>query len=165
LRHLAVWFLDETGQSECAAAIGQWNALPDIAIAGLRAIRRNAKGHGKPRLCQRDSLDNGIPEHGSIQNHVIRRHHHQYGIVTLALRPECSQRQRRCRIATKGFKQGFTLFAKQAHLLGHDEAMVLIANQQRFAEPGNAIQTSHGCLQHRLLADQRQKLFRIFFSG
>ena len=54
--------------------------------------------------------------------------------------------------------------AEQANLFGNDEAMLFIANDQRFKKSGNPVNTSHRRLQHGLLADQRQQLLGIFFT-
>ena len=55
--------------------------------------------------------------------------------------------------------------ADLAQLFGDHEAMGIVAHHQRRPHAGQPVQAQHRLLQHGLLADQRQQLLRVEFTG
>jgi hypothetical protein len=66
-------------------------------------------------------------------------------------------RYRRCGVAAHGLQQDARrLHADLPHLLGHDEAMVFVADQQRGMQPVDPLQTLNGLLQQGFVRGARQ---------
>ena len=50
-------------------------------------------------------------------------------------------------------------------MLGNRKTVLLVANQDGLAQSVDAVKTGDGFLKHRLVTDERQQLFGIFFTG
>ena len=85
-----------------------------------------------------------VAEMPGIADEVIGRQNEQQWIVTLRCRFERGHGDGRCRVASHRFQQdGVRLDADLTHLFRHDEAVILIADQQW---SGKTIQSSQALL-------------------
>ena len=86
---------------------------------------------------------------------MIGRHDHHYWVGAIAPRQQGRQRQGRRRIAPGRLKYDGSFTPLLTKLLGHGKTMVLVADQQRRLNAGQAIQPANRQLQHRFAANQR----------
>jgi len=90
---------------------------------------------------------------GSVADHVVGGEHEQQGVSPKAVGMEGRHRDRRSRVAADRLQQDSRRFHTDlAHLLGHDEAVALVADQQRRRQIAEALQPLLRLLQQRVLA-------------
>ena len=118
------------------------------------------------------SFDRGL-ERRHVADHVIGGQHEQDGVrcmtaaLAFALAGTVERHERRHRnggrgIAADGLEDDrLRRRAELQHLLGHDEAMALVADDDGRREIRQAGDALHRLLQHRLLADQWQQLLGV----
>jgi hypothetical protein len=92
---------------------------------------------------------------------MIGREHQHHGIRISRCKQKGRRGQGRCGIARFGLEdQRRRCGVDFAQLLGDEEPVLGIAHDHRRADAFGALHAQRGLLQHGLLADQRQKLFR-----
>ena len=131
----------------------------DITIAGFRRLRHDAESHQLTSLGSTCGLGNGALKCSHIRYQVIgwQQQHQRLGILR-------HQRQRRdCRrrgcIAPDRFEENsLGRDLNRAHLLGHHEAVFVVAYQRGRRDIGDTGKAQHGFLQHGALRHQRQQL-------
>ena len=98
-----------------------------------------------------------LPEGGSIADDVVGSEHQQQRVIARGHGLEGGNGHGRCGVAAHGLQQDRRgIHADLAHLLGHDEAVVFVADQQRRLEICNSLQTLLGLLQQGLFALARE---------
>ena len=154
--------------SDGLAAVGALGAEADVAVAGLGAVGDDAEGDdGAVQRSRNARVDGGL-EAGEVTDHVVRRHHQQHGVGFR--HGERRQGQGRRGIAADGFEHDVAAAAAhRAQLLGGDEAVFLVAHDDRRLgdrqTPLEAGKPPGRGLQHRLVAHQGQQLLRVLFAG
>jgi hypothetical protein len=137
----------------------------DVAVARLGAVGHHAEGDQLALLREAGAGDQRGAEGVGIADDMVGGQHQQHGVVALLAvlqRGGGGQRHGRRRVAADGLEQdGRGLHAGLAELLGHQEAMFLVAHDDGIGEPVEAVEAAERGLQHGVLAHQRQQLLRI----
>ena len=140
-------------------------AAPDVAIAGLGLVRHDAEGDELAvARCAKADLDR-LVEALDVADHVVGRHHQQHRIGTVR-RSRADRRQRghrdgRRRVTADGLEDDRRrLAAHPAQLLGDDEAMLLVADNDSWFG-GKPRESPDRVLDHRQFADQGQELLGV----
>jgi hypothetical protein len=145
--------LNKAGDRHRCAGPGQGLLGFDVAIAGLRRAGHDPEGHQLPRLGRRHARRHCLTEGRGVADHVVGRQHQQQWILPLGRGLQGRHRHRWTGVAADGLQQDAgELNADLAHLLGHDEAVVLVADQQRRRKPGQTLQALLGLLQQGFFA-------------
>ena len=133
-------------------------ATQDVAITRLGPVRHDAKGHQSPRLGQRQSFLHRRLKRAGVLNQVICRQHQEQRIGPVRRGPQRRQSHGRRCVATGRLQHHVALQGVHlAQLLGHQKAVVFVANDQRLRHRQTCQPRQRG-LQHRLLRTQGQKL-------
>ena len=157
-----VRLLDKPGERESASAA--FDRLPacDVAIAALGPLRINAEGDEHARASGNFGALDRSAEGIGVGDRVIRRHHQHQRIGLAFGDAQRGNARRRRRVAADRLEQqGFRSRGDLAQLLGDDEAVLLIGNDQRRGEAGLAGDPQHRLLQQAGIAEERQQLLRI----
>ena len=126
----AVGFFDKAGNRHRARGPHQGLGRFDVAITRFRGIGHDAKGHQLAGFSGRDASGNGGAKGGGIPNHVVGGEHQQQGIVAPGGGLQGGHGHGGCGVAAHGLQQdGGGVSADLSHLLGHDEAVVFVADQ------------------------------------
>ena len=134
-----------------------WPAQLQIAIAGFRAVRRNAKRHQFARTRRSRAMLDSLQKGGLIFDQVIGRGH-QHQRLRRVLQQQRRRQDRRPGVTRLRFKNnpriGQTDFGC---LIAHQKAKILMGQHQRLgkhlaAEPAKCL------LEQALRAQQRRKL-------
>ena len=137
----------------------------DVAVAGFRPSRGDAKGNQPPCCGVGRRLPHRCAEAFDIGDDVICRQDQQDRISAFTLGVQRRHRDRRRGVAPDRLQDDRPrLDADRAQLLGNHESMLLIAHHQRrddFAQTGDS---QDGVLQQGVLVRQRQKLLGIGFT-
>ena len=138
----------------------------DIAVASFSRGGHDPEGHQLARLrCRRAGRDR-VAEGRGVANGVVRRQDQQQGVIALGRGLKCRHRHRRGRVAAYRLQQDPRRFyADLAHLLGHDEAVIFIADQQWRCQPLQALQSLLGLLQQGFLAAAGQGPILLRIAG
>ena len=125
----------------------------DVAVTGFRRCRHDAEGHQSPRLgCNATRLNRRLKVL-CIANDVVCSQYKQQWIFTAGRGLQGRHCDSWCRVAPHGFEENGPWFDPDlAHLFGHDEAVIVVADQQRSVEPLNAFQALLGLLQQSFFA-------------
>ena len=104
----------------------------DVAVAGFWRRGHDSKRHQLAGFSCCHPRSHRGAEGGGITDHVVCRQHQQQGIFPMGGGLQRCYRHRRSGIAADRLQQDrLGLHADLAQLLGHDEAVVFIADQQR----------------------------------
>ena len=134
-------------------------ARADVAVAGLGRSRRHPECDHLPLLRQRRAARHRLMERVALRNEVVRGHREQHRIVG-SDGVHRGQGERGSGAATFGFKQdGAGPDTGAAQLLLHQEAVGLVADDQRFA-----LAAQRRFLQQRALAVHRVKGLRMVLA-
>ena len=141
---------------------GQRRAALDIAIAGLRPTRGNAEGDQPPGRGRRQrGSDRGEEAVGRADVVIGGQHQQQRFRIALAENEGGGGGGRRGVAADRLEHDRLGLDRQVAQLLGDQEAMILVADQQRRGEAGRIADPLHRRLQQADIGDQRHDLLRI----
>ncbi len=140
-------------------------AARDIAVAGFGPLRGDAERYEMAGASGLGGALDRLPERGEIADRVVRRHdqHQRIGVARSRCRDQAQRRDagRRGGVAAERFEdQRLRRDADFAQLLGDDEAMLLVRDDERRGESGIGDATRR-LLQQAALASQRQKLLRV----
>ena len=125
----------------------------DVAVTGLRGGRHDAEGHELIGLGGGHAGVHGGAEPGGIGDHVVGGQHQQQRVLAMGRGLQGRDRHGRRGVAAHRFQQDpGRLHTDLAHLLGHDEAVLLVADQQRCPQAVQALQPLLGLLQQGLVA-------------
>ncbi len=158
----AVGLLDEGGDVIAAVLAGKSGAAPDIAIAGFRPVGGDAEGDqgAGPRRPCRARQRRG--EGGVIGDGVIGRHDQEQGGGIGRRQHERGNGGGRCGIAPDRLEDdGMRRDRDLPQLLGDDEAMLVIGDDQRRREARAIADPPHRLLQQALARKQREELLGI----
>ncbi len=172
LRRRLVRFLHEAIEDE-GMTMGQArhrDAAPDVTVAGLGRSRRDAEGDQRALLRQPGGAAQRRAKGAAVADDMVRRHHRQHRIAPLGAGVERGQGEGGRRVAPDRFEDdGLRRLPRQAQLLGDDEAVFLVRNDDRrqfveaiFARFG--VPAQHRVLQHRMLAAQGEQLLRMLLA-
>ena len=148
----------------------------DVAIARLGGLRDHAEGHEPPRLGRRQRRPYGRLEGCPVTHHMVGGQDEQQRTRVRGIRgiggdvAQCgSRRQRhmggqrdgRSGVAPDGLQHDpCARHARLTQLLGHHEAVGLVADHDRGRHPRQTCRAGHGRLQHGLAAPgEGQELF------
>ena len=144
----------------------------DVAVARLGGLRDHAEGHEPPRLGRRQRRPYGRLEGRPVTHHMVGGQHEQQGARVSGTRGvgrgirRGSRRQRhmsgqrdgRGGVAPDGLQHDpRALHARLTQLLGHHEAVGLVADHDRGQNPRQTRCAGHGRLQHGLLTPSQGK--------
>ena len=119
----------------------------DVAVAGFRSGRNDPEGHQATGLCSGSTGIHRLAELLRITDQVVGRQYQQQWVLPPSCGLQRCHRDRRRRVPPHWFQQdGVGFNADLPHLLGHDEAMVFIADQQRCLEAIETLQPLLGLL-------------------
>ena len=161
-----VGLFNETGNRTGAQDVGaECVACLDIAVARFRGVWDDPECHQPPCFCSGsagvDSLSKALP----VANDMVCRQDEQQGIFATGQRLEGCDCDRRSCVSTHWLQQdGSRCHPDLPHLFGHDEAVVVIADQQRSAQALQSLKTLVCLLQKGVVAGriaQRPVLLRI----
>ena len=158
LRGLQVRLLDEALDRE---GLALRCALPDVAVAGVRAARRDAEHHERALAGElRGGADSGV-EVRQLGNGVVGGHQQHDAVRVFGAQHQCSG-GRGCRgAAARGLEEQRVRHGGDlAQLLGGEEAMLLVRDRDRRRRTLDAAHAQRRLLQHRALGNQRQELLR-----
>ena len=103
----------------------------DVAVSGFWRCGHDAKGHQSAGFGGRASRGNGGAELLGVANQMVRRQHQQERVIAVGGGLQCGHGHRWSGVASHRLQQDRVGFnAQLAHLFRHDEAVVLIADQQ-----------------------------------
>ncbi len=161
MRGGGVGFLDEALHRAHPGFI-QRRAGFNVAVTGFRRGRHDAEGDQPTRFGVKRGLRHGGAKAFAIGDDVIGRQDQQQRIDALVPGVQRRHRHRRRGIAAHRLQNHHRrLDADRAQLLGHHEAVFLIAHHQRRGDVFGGADPQRGVLQHGVLVDQREKLFGI----
>ena len=153
---------DKAGDRQCALARGDRLPAGDIAIAGLGAVGGDAKGDEQTGFRSFGGPTDRLVKSLRIGDRMIRRHDQHLPVQVAGGNPQGGDRGGRRGVAAGGFEQQpGRLDADLAQLLGNDEAVLLIGDDQRRREPVLPGDPPHRLLQQAGLAEQREQLLRV----
>jgi hypothetical protein len=143
--------------------------LPDVPVARLGARRYDAERHEAPFPSGRDRLRYGAAKCREICEHVVGRQHKEErlfrGLAIACGVRECRERgyrDRRRGVAARRLEQDRgRCEAGLAQLLRDQEAVRLVADDERSCHPRQAGGPERRLLDHRPLSDERQELLRV----
>ena len=187
LCRLQIGFFDKAGNVACRAArlatrvIGRvsgglscnvtvFSAIVgtrlNVAIARLGRVGRDAKGHHRALRRQACAGAHRRLESCNVDDDMIGRHHQQNRVVIVFNSKQCSKSEGWSRISPYRFEHNGAGLAHQPELLGDDKTVLFIADHQRrgHLHAGNALHAAHRGLQQRIVANQGQQLFWVFFA-
>ena len=141
-------------------------AAPDVAVAGLGMARHDAVGDQVAGIGEGDALLHRGLEDGLVGDDVIGGHDHHHRVGILFEQVQGGDGERRCGVASFGFEQdGAGLEADALDLLGHQEAMFLVADEHRGPGMGQLGEAQGGFLQQGAVAEQGQQGLGIMLAG
>ena len=141
----------------------------DVAVARLGGLRDHAEGHEPPRLSRRQRRPYGRLEGRPVTHHMVGGQHEQQGARVSGIRGVARRGSRRQRhmsgqgdgrggVAPDGLQHDpRALHARLTQLLGHHEAVGLVADHDRGQNPRQTRRAGHGRLQHGLLTPGQGK--------
>jgi hypothetical protein len=139
----------------------------EVAVAGFGGARDDAERDELAVLGRRHrARDRGL-ERGQILEHVVRGQHEQQRIVAALLRQHRvrGDRDGRRRIAPGGLEQDAARRETHlAELLGDEETMGFVADDQRARRAGKTREPRRGLLDHGSLAGEREQLLGEQFT-
>jgi len=158
---LRIGFFHKAGNGECVFQSGVFNAATDIAVTGFGFVSDDAKGY-QSALRGRFSGESYPGMEGSrIADHMVSGQHQHQRIIVVSQGMERRQRDCRSRVAAMGFEQNTVRSdAKLVQLLGHDKAVIFVADHQG-RKNIQASQPLHGFLNQRVVRRQGQKLLGV----
>ncbi len=158
----AVGLLDEARDVVATLAAGHGIAAADIAIAGLGPVRRDAEGDEPAAPRRGGGMIDGGDEGGGVGDGVIGRHHQDQRVVRGRDQPERGHGDRRRGVAPHGFEHDRgRRDAGDAKLLGDDEAMLVVGDDDGRREARGVADPQSRLLQQRVRGHERQKLLRV----
>ena len=150
----------------------------DVAVARLGALWDHAEGHEPPRLGRRQRRPYGRLEGRPVAHHMVGGQDEQQrtrvgGIRGVARRGSrrqrhmSGQRDGRGGVTPDGLQHDpCALHARLTQLLGHHEAVGLVADHDRGRHPRQTRRAGHGRLQHGLAAPrEREELLGEVLTG
>lgn len=153
---------DERGHVVGAAARLEFVAAADVAVARVRAFGRDAE---RDETVVRGNLRGGLRglhEGRLVQDHVVGREHEQQGIRIAAQRDQGRGGDGGRGVAADGFEHDRRrLDADLAQLLGHEEALFVVGDDDRRDRMRNAREPQRSLLNQRPVAGEFQILLRI----
>ncbi len=159
---LAVGLLDEAGDAEAAVAFRMGFRPADVAVPGLRALRRHADGHERPGPCRHGAALGRIEEGGNVTDDVIGGKHQEHRVRILGGDDQSGDGGGGRGVAAEGFENDVARRNPDlTKLLGDDEAMLGVADDERRQERVLVADALDRLLQERGLRHQRQQLLRI----
>ena len=137
-----------------------------VTVASLGRVWRDAESHHKTHFGQRGAGAHGAAKSGRVGDHMVRGHHQQHRVGTVARRGQRRQCQRRRSVAPGGLEHDRARSVHEPQLFGNDEAVLFVAHDDRRRElgTGDTLGAPHRGLQQRVVTDQREQLLGIFFS-
>ena len=162
-----VGLLDERRKPE---GVAQGLTLAQVAEPGRGHVGHDAEGHHRTLAGQPIAQGGGGPEGRGVGDHVVRRHRDQHRITTVGGGGQSRERQCRSSIAADRLEDDRSRVAALGRqLVDHQEAVLLVADHDRRGDRdrlprlavGEAVQTAHGRLQKRAVADQWKKLLGV----
>ena len=121
-----------------------------MAVVGFRGRWHDPEGHQAPRLGGLAAGLDGLAELGGIADQMVCCQHQQQWVIAARGGLECGHRYRWGGVAAHRFqKDGVGLDPDLAHLFGHDEAVVFVADQQGSCKGIEALESLLGLLQQR----------------
>ncbi len=137
-------------------------AGPDIAVAGLGPVRCHAESDQGAGARRRGGDLHRGPKSPQVIDDMIRGKQHDQGIAEALFQHDRSHGGGRCGVATLRLEHDrLRRHLGLAQLLGDDEAMLVVADDQRCREAGRVGDPPEGVLEHGELRSQRQELLRI----
>ena len=120
----------------------------DVAITGFGGGRHDAEGDQPAcRGCRQGRLHHG-PKAFRTTDHVVGGQHQQQGVLAARGSFQSGYGHRRCGIAAHRFKQNGCRFnADLPQLLGHDETVVFVTDEEGWGQAGKPFQPLLGLLQ------------------
>ena len=147
-----IGLLHEAGDRHRRGGIEGLGGL-DIAIARFRRRGHDAEGHQPTGLGGRDTGGHGGAEALGAVDHMVGRQDQQQGIGAAGGGLQGGDRHGGGGVAAEGFEEDAgRLHANLAQLLGHDEAVILVADQQGGRQLRQALQPQLGLLQQGVIA-------------
>ncbi len=137
----------------------------DIAVAGFRAVGRDAEDHDGALGCRVHGARESGGEGRVVAHRLVGGGHHQHRVGAVVDRLQRRQRDRRRGVAAHRLQQHRgRLGADLAQLVEHQEAVFLVADDQRRAQlearAGQPAQPRRGLLEQAGAARQHQELLR-----
>ena len=138
----------------------------DVAVAGFRGGRDNAKGNQIAGLGRFHRDQHGGAECILVRDHMVGWQHQQHRVLPVLHGADRSHGNGRRGIAPHRFQdQRGWRNADLAQLLGNHEPVFFIGNHQRRIGARQAAQAQPGGLQQGVLAQQRQELLGMRLAG
>src|SRR5581483_8962347 len=133
----------------------------DIAVARVWLRRLDAEGDKMARIRCATSARHRIAKRRAVTDHVIGRQHEEDAVRIALLHVERRRRHRRGGIASGGLEQ----LCRRPHtqfleLLCHHEAMVAIADDDRWRAIAHALYARHRVLEEAARSGKGEKLLR-----
>ena len=158
----AIGLLDESRDLEGAVAAGERLAALDIAVAGLGPARGDAEGDELAGLGSGGGARDSGLEGGCIGDRVIRWHHQHQRIGRGSGEGEGGDAAGGRGVAAERLEDDRGgRHAGEAKLLGDDEAVLVVGDDQRRRELLAVGDAQTGFLKQGALGEERQELLRI----
>jgi hypothetical protein len=147
------------------AAVGRRLAL-DVAVAGFRAVGRDAEDHDRALRGGAHGVLKCARERRAVGRGLVGRRHHHHGVAAALHGLNRRERHRRCGVAPRGFEhQRADGRAQFAQLVEHQEAVVFVRDRDRRGDL-EIVGRDRGQARDRLLVErlvavgQREELLR-----
>jgi hypothetical protein len=138
----------------------------DIPKPGLSPFGHDPEGHQAPLRSGVRTLGHGLGKGPAVTDEVVGRKHEQDRILVLAQGQERAQGSGRGRVPPDRLKDdGLGLHADLPQLLGHHEAVLLVADDDGRRGVPDRAQAHDRLLEHGPLTAQRQELLRVELPG
>ena len=162
LRLFRAGLLDKFGDRKDALGAVQFAAAPDVAIAGLGALRRDAKADQRAGARRGCGAFDGVGKGREIADRVVGRHDQHQRIGFRLGQRQGGDAGGGGRVAADRLEQERARNGRDlAQLLGDDEPMLFIGDQQGRGEALPVGHPANRLLQQAVAAEEAQQLFRV----
>ena len=162
LRLFRAGLLDKFGDRKDAPGAVQFSAAPNVAIAGLGALRRLAEADQRTGVRRGGRALDGAGKRRGIADRVVGGHDQHERVGFRFGQCQGSDAGGGGRVAADRLKQERTRNGRNlAQLLGNDKPMLFIGDQQGRGEALPLGHPANRLLQQAVAAEQAQQLFRV----
>ena len=158
MRSLLVGLLDEFVEDK--TIVVQRRARADVSVFGVRLVRPHAEGDDPPVGGRRLRGAAGGDETGRVLDHVVGREHQEHRVLVAPLRERRSRGDGRAGIAPHRLEQDVGLGVDLGQLLGDQETILAVGDDDRPREQAGLGHAQHGVLKGRAWTEQLQELLR-----
>ena len=141
------------------ALVAERLPAPDVPISGLRLGRCHAEGDERAIARGLGGDLDGVVESFEVGDDVIGRQDEKQGISVVAAQHERGGGRRVPAVGLQDDGRG--CYADLPKLLGHDEAVLVVAHDERRGEAFGVGDAARGFLQQGVVGNERQELLGI----